>query len=568
MARSQQQPAPGRQPVSYTMGYSWGGQGTANDLTAFRDTFLPDGGIFSPNYPLAPPEPERLRVWDYPVGYNAIWTPRSYHEIGFAELRALARFHDITRLAIETRKDQIEKLDWTIRPIDQKHPRQDAPPRIAALAEFWRRPDGYRPFATWLRELLEDLLVIDAPTLEIRRNRGGDPLAFDVIDGATIKVLIDATGRTPRPPAPAFEQVIHGRPWALARDGRPDRGDADQGTPLTTQQLVYMPRNVRPGDVYGFSPVEQIITMINIGLRRQTQQLQYFTEGNVPAGLLNAPDAWTAEQIRQFQQWFDETLAGNTGQRTRLIWGPSSAKYQAFKDPPKKDDFDDYLVRVVSYAFSLSPSALVPQVNRATAATSQEAALEEGLAPLSSWVKRLIDFIVQDVQGHVDLEFAWASPKSIDTADQANILDKYVRDGIYSLNEARDELGLPPVAGGDEPAIYTTQGPVLVGSLAQMTAALTAPRDGSGGGDEAGKAAAAPEVRKGTMSKDEAGYTAAAPGGDDVKERGVGKTAGGTFREGNGYARRDRPGDRRLPIDAAARAALDAEARQLLRRAL
>ena len=30
-------------------------------------------------------------------------------------LRALADSHDITRLAIETRKDQIEKLDWTIR---------------------------------------------------------------------------------------------------------------------------------------------------------------------------------------------------------------------------------------------------------------------------------------------------------------------------------------------------------------------------------------------------------------------------------------------------------------------
>jgi hypothetical protein len=35
-----------------------------------------------------------------------------------------------------------------------------------------------------------------------------------------IKVLIDDTGRRPKPPAPAFEQIIHGRPWVLAEDGK------------------------------------------------------------------------------------------------------------------------------------------------------------------------------------------------------------------------------------------------------------------------------------------------------------------------------------------------------------
>ena len=40
----------------------------------------------------------------------------------FDELRALADAHDITRLAIETRKDQIEKLDWTIKP--RRRPRR------------------------------------------------------------------------------------------------------------------------------------------------------------------------------------------------------------------------------------------------------------------------------------------------------------------------------------------------------------------------------------------------------------------------------------------------------------
>ena len=36
--------------------YSWGGWGTQNDLTQFRDVFQPGQGIFSPSYPLVPPE--------------------------------------------------------------------------------------------------------------------------------------------------------------------------------------------------------------------------------------------------------------------------------------------------------------------------------------------------------------------------------------------------------------------------------------------------------------------------------------------------------------------------------
>jgi HK97 family phage portal protein len=424
--------------------YSWAGWGTRDDVTQFRDVFQPDHGIFSPGYPLVPPEREGVRLWDFPVGFNTIYTPRSYEAVGFDELRALAESHDITRLAIETRKDQIEKLEWTIKSRNEKSPAADAALRIRRLTEFWHKPDGEQPFATWLRETLEDVLVLDASALEVRRNRGGDIIGLDVVDGSTIKVLLDDTGRRPRPPAPAYEQVIHGRPWRL----------------LTTDELIYLPRNPRPHKAYGFSPIEQIIMTVNIGLRRQVMQLQHFTEGNVPPRLLNAPDGWSPEQIRQFQEWFDSILAGNTGTRTRLVWAPSGAKYQAFKEAPYKDDFDEWLVRIVCYAFSLPPTAFTPQVNRATAETSQEAALEEGLAPLIGWVKRLVDSVIQNRMGHTDLEFAWSEVRPTDPKDQATILGSYVKDGIYAVNEVRDILGLGPVEGGDQPMFLTAQGPV------------------------------------------------------------------------------------------------------------
>ena len=430
--------------------YSWGGGWSSQaQLEQFREVFQPDQGIFSPGYPLAPPEPERVRVWDFPVGWNTVYTPRAWEPIGFGELRALADGHDITRLAIETRKDQIERLDWSIKLRNPKCAAADAGSRIDRLIEFWRRPDGEQPFASWLREVLEDLLVIDAPCLEVRRNRGGAIIGLDVVDGATIKVLIDDTGRRPAPPAPAYEQVIHGRPWRL----------------LAGDQLIYAPRNRRSHRAYGFGPVEQIVVTVNIGLRRQAMQLQHFTEGNVPPGLLNAPDGWNPEQIRQFQEWFDAILAGNTGARTKLVWGPSGTKYQAFREAPLKDDFDEWLARVVCYAFSLPPNAFTKQVNRATAETMQEAALTEGLAPLMGWVKRLADSVIQDRMGHPDLEFAWAVEQPMAAAEQAAMLQALVKEGIITRNEARRERGMDPLEEGNLLTVDGPQGPVPLAGL-------------------------------------------------------------------------------------------------------
>jgi len=119
------------------LSYSWGQSAFEAQFAA---TFEPARGIFSPGIPLAPPQPERTRVFDFPVGINTITAPRAYEPVSFTELRALADAHDLTRLAIETRKDQIEKLDWAIKSKNARRPTADAHSRAERLAQFWRRP--------------------------------------------------------------------------------------------------------------------------------------------------------------------------------------------------------------------------------------------------------------------------------------------------------------------------------------------------------------------------------------------------------------------------------------------
>jgi hypothetical protein len=191
--------------------------------------------------------------------------------------------------------------------------------------------------------------------------------------------------------------------------------------------------------------------------------------------MINAPEGWVPEQVSQFQEWFDSKLAGNTANKTQLIWGPAGSQYQPFKEAPYKDDLDEWLARIVCFTFSLPPTAFVRQVNRATAESAQDVALEEGLAPLMAWAKRFVDSVIQNRMGQTDLEFAWLEQDEIDPKEQSAILVGYVKEGVYTRNEARDKLGLDPVEGGDDATVDTAQGPVLVKDLEQLSTITATP---------------------------------------------------------------------------------------------
>jgi hypothetical protein len=276
-----------------------------------------------------------------------------------------------------------------------------------------------------------------------------------VAPGDTIKLLVDETGRTPAPPAPAYQQIIKGRVWA----------------DLTTDELLYAPRNRRPNHLMGLSPVEQIVVTIQTVINRQAAQLAYFTEGNAPLGFITAPEGWGPGQIRELQLWLNAQLSGQPAERARLIWTPAGSAYQALKDPPLKDDFDEWLARIVAFAFSLPPTPFVRQMNRATAGEDQDRSLEEGLSPLKEWVKRLVDQVNETELGETMLEFAWIDTPEIDPQAQADIDDKSLRNGSATINEVRQRRGLAPVDGGDEARIYGAQGATPLGAASVPAAA-------------------------------------------------------------------------------------------------
>jgi guanyl-specific ribonuclease Sa len=413
-------------------------------------------GPLQPITPLAPPEIAG-RQWDFPSGYNLSTLPRIYEPITFGTLRGLADGYDLLRLVIETRKDQVARLDWTVAARSKK-PGED--PRIDAIEAFFARPDGRHSFADWLRLLLEELFVIDAPALYMTRDRAGRLTGLLPIDGATIKPVIDDWGRTPQPYVEggstvypvAYQQILKGYP----------------AVDYSARDLLYRPRNIRINHAYGFSPVEQIVTSVNIALRRQTFILDYFTQGNIPDSLIGVPENWTPDQIASYQKYWDAYFDGDLTRRRRAKFVPGGVAktFIQTKEPDLKSPFDDWLARIVCFAFSVSPQALVQQMNRATAQTQKELAQEEGLAPVLAWVKGLIDDLIAQEFGAPDIEFIWSADPAIDPQTQETILTSYATKGILTINEVRAALGREPLANAtaNEPMALTGTGYVALGA--------------------------------------------------------------------------------------------------------
>lgn len=412
------------------------GGGRERQLTETNDYYATTGEGQSWMGPGVAPKPTAPavegRAWDFPTHYNQNQTPRAYELIGFPLLRAFADGYDLLRIIIEHRKDQLERLRWVIQPRDPKETMTaQKKNKVKELTKFFLKPDKEHSWNAWLRMILEDLFVIDAVTIHRRKTRGGKLFSLDQIDGGTIKRVLDDFGRTPEDPnETAYQQVLKGMP----------------AVNYTTAEIMYRPRNLRIHKAYGYSPVEQILMTINIALRRQVYQLNFFTEGNIPAALIGVPESWTPDQIRTFQDWFDNILAGNLAEKRKARFVPAAVgkTYVPTQETELFGKAEEWLARVACAAFSVSPQPFLMMMNRATADTAQEQAAADGMFPIQNWVKSIIDDILAEDMDAADYEFVWRGDDELDPVRRQQITSGYLKDGLITINEGRADMGREP----------------------------------------------------------------------------------------------------------------------------
>jgi hypothetical protein len=467
------------------------------------------GVPFGPNLPLTPsainpvgedgrPDPRR---WEYPVAWNVFVTETRL--VPWKVLRSAADQIDIIRRCIEVRKSKVAGLDWDItftesasemitRRFGGDHVRAMQKARdefgdeIARLREFWQTPDRINglSFKDWLGMALEEVDVLDALAIYPHPNFKGELHSLEILDGSTIKPLLDDRGMRPANPYPAFQQMLYGFPRGefLASSDDPSL-DGN----FSADELIYLRKNNRTWTPYGYSPVERCLPLADIYIKRQQWLRAEFTDGVMPQMLLNPKDSFTAtpEQIRAYENIINDDLAGQTEQRHRARILPPGLDFIDNSGSSEKfsSEFDEYLIKGITGHFNVLPSEIgyTPKSGLGGAGHQDgEASNAEliGTEPMVKWLEQQLSDICYRFLGMPrELEFRFMNHDGKDSETDARRRDIEVRGGQRTINEGRSESGLPLVDSeiADVPMLQTPSGLFFITAEGLKSAADYAP---------------------------------------------------------------------------------------------
>jgi len=182
-------------------------------------------------------------------------------------------------------------------------------------------------------------------------------------------------------------------------------------------------------------------------------QTEYLNENTIPELIVTVPDTWSPKNIASFQAMNDAILSGNLTLKSKMRFLPSGMKPFEIRSANGDNiwsNWDETMIRLCCYAYSVSPAPFIKMLNRSTAQNAQQMAEEEGLYPLMSyWKDDIMDPIIQQQFGMDDIEFVFQPRPEPDQEKAAKIHDLKIKNGELSRNEARAEDGLEPIAGGD-----------------------------------------------------------------------------------------------------------------------
>ena len=434
---------------------------------------------FAPGLPLIPsalnplnpetgrPDPRR---YEYQVAQNINVTETKL--VPFKTLRAAADQIDILRRCIEVRKAKLTGLDWDIVLSDSAseriiaetggnhlramaEAREKFAPEIARMRAFWETPDPQNglAFVDWLSMAIEEIDVLDAWAIWPQMSVGGEIMGLQILDGSTIKPLLDDRGMRPMPEmGPAFQQILYGFPRSEFAATIDDEAADGQ---FSSDELAYLVRNRRAMSVYGLSPVERSLPLADIYLRRQQWIRAEFTDGTMPKSYLEMPESamMTPDQIRAYENIYNDDLSGQTGQRNRLrilVPGGKLNFEEGYSDK-FSDAMDNYLIASITGHFGVLPSEIGFNGSGSLGASGiQEGESNSGEAigviPTANWISQMLSALSYRWLGMPrELEFRLAPSERTNTQETAMRDEIQKRSGGKTINESRAEQGLPLV---------------------------------------------------------------------------------------------------------------------------
>jgi hypothetical protein len=476
---------------------------------------LPVGqtALFSPGANLPPQQgvnPGGLPIaYKYLIAQNTFPPDRSLQQDdipSFEQLRRLARLDYGINLCERYWLDLVPrmKLKIGLRPevIAEGAEEKDYQKEISFFTDFFSKPDREHNIHEWIQSALREQSQVDDLYIYKNRTRGGKLLGLRLVAADQMKPLLDDWGYTPLAPKFAYQQYPWGIPGAL----------------YTTDMMIHKRETPAVDDPYGMSRVERVILITNLALRKAKMDLAYYTDGNIPAGMMEVPEAvnWTPDQIDAYEQSWNALMAGNVQQMRRIKFTQPGMKYTPFVQPAFDSIFDRYMlnIRASIYGVPMDELGFTDTSNKSVGESQEAMVYRRTIDPFAVIYGNVFsECMATDFEPsmHGDLLCATLSgyEEVEDEQSKAVAITTYTNAGVLGLSAAAKLAGLPEEPGAPQIGrVYMSKdGPVFIDDMAQ------------------------PNVRKAAQQAQLAGYQMAANPPDPTEQQ------PGEQQEGKGSAK-------------------------------
>lgn len=393
--------------------------------------------------------------------------------------RHWAEHSELVRGAIDIRRGQVAVAEWDILPADPELPYSKS--LQAQIKQLFDSPNPTRnSFRNWMEPIVEDVLTLDAGSIEKVRNMRGQIAQLWYVDGGEIRVA---------------------KYW----DGDPDEAryfwypDGQCRAVWKNEDFAYIMARPATYRVVGLSSMEVLKLTIDRELGADAYNSRQLNQA-APDGMLDLGEGVGGDKVEKFKTYWRDEIAGKGAMA--IVGGSKGAKFLPFRATNRDMQFaewQNYLLRKTALVFGLAAQDLnaVTDVNRATAGVLQENTEDRGLRPL---LGLMADYNTREIVWDEafggpanNLKFAFTKLNQKETLENAKVYE--IQTGgmpSRAVNEIRKKDGLEPWGPEfDKPMLVTPNGVVILDNVPTAREALDSKKPVAAGGKPPGADGAA-----------------------------------------------------------------------------
>jgi HK97 family phage portal protein len=309
--------------------------------------------------------------------------------------------------------------------------------------------DGFR---TFIKKIIRDRLIYDKINFELVYDSEGKLYSFRAVDASTVFVAVDEKGHEPKgKDVIKFVQIL-------------DKKKVAQFKANEMAWEVHNPRTDITVGRYGYPELEIALNHLQYHENTEVFNARFFAQGGTTRGLLHIKtgEQQSNQALQQFRREWTSMFSGINGAWKIPVITAEDVNFVNMTQSSKDMEFEkwlNYLINVICSIYSIDPSEInFPNrggatghsgntLNEGSQKEKTKDSKDKGLEPLLAFLEDCINkYIVSQFGDKYVFQFVGG-----DAQTESQIIDILAAKAAigYTINDVRNELGLPPVKGGD-----------------------------------------------------------------------------------------------------------------------